>query len=445
MNDRCWLKQGLVFFFLAVFSGSILAFSSPNVLIFMLDDVGQSDVGAFGNAVVETPNIDKLAAGGMRFTNAFVTTSSCTPSRASVLTGQYPSAAGAAQLHAEVPENIVSLPRLLRNAGYYTASIGKWHLGEPFKQHFDTVIEPRDSSGAVDWLPTLAARPAGKPFFFWFASVDAHSPFDWQAPMQYQDPTELVLPPWATDDPFNRQMMAQYYNEIARADRNIGRVIDALASQGLLENTLVMVLSDNGAQIGGAKTTLYDEGIKTPLVMHFPRSIRVNGSNTQLVSTVDLMPTVLELAGIKAPPGLPGVSLLPTLENPQKAVRDYIYAERNRHGQEYFERAIRTQRFLYKRNYLGIRLCEPSMEHIPETRRPRGVVHEEFYDLYSDPLARQNLAGVIKSDSEFAQDINAARYRLSQMMQQMRQQPPPLLLEQCEPAPSPAGMIMPLF
>jgi N-sulfoglucosamine sulfohydrolase len=271
--------------------------TQPNIVVFLLDDVGQRDVGAFGNSVVRTPNIDQLAREGTRFTNAFLTTSSCSPSRASLLTGLYPTATGAPKLHDPLPASVTSLPQLLRKAGYYTASVGKWHLGEPFKTHFDRVVEPHEESGAADWLPELARRPKNKPFFFWLASKDAHAPYEaWHPPLLHHNPQTVPLSKRDDDNAFVREEMAGYYDEIARADRYIGLVIAALREESVLENTLVIVLSDNGSQFGGAKTTLYDDGIKTPLVMRFPRLIPAHIANQQLVSAVDLMPTLLALA-----------------------------------------------------------------------------------------------------------------------------------------------------
>ncbi|HQQ74391.1 MAG TPA: sulfatase, partial [Pseudomonadales bacterium] len=336
----------------------------PNIVIFLLDDVGQQDVGVFGNTVVQTPNIDRLAAEGMRFENAFLTTSSCSPSRASILTGLYPSNTGARNLDDPLPADKTSLPQLLRQAGYYTASVGKWHLGEPFKSHFDRVLEPRDESGAADWLPELARRPPDKPFFFWLASKDAHAPFDWHPPLRRQDPSRLIVPYYADDNAFTREFMVGYYGEIARADYQIGLVIDKLREQNLLDNTLIIVLSDNGSQLGGAKTTLYDEGLKTPLVMRLPAVIQAGVANEQLVSSIDLMPTILALAGLSPATDAPGVSLLPTLNDPSQVVRDYIYAERNKHGHPKFARVIRTKNYLYKRNYLDRKLCDPMADAI---------------------------------------------------------------------------------
>jgi N-sulfoglucosamine sulfohydrolase len=426
------MKSRLLVFMCAAIlaAGNILALpNQPNIIIFLLDDVGQRDIGVFGNPVVKTPNIDRLAAEGMRFDNAFLTTSSCSPSRASILTGLYPTATGAPNLHDPVPINKISLPQLLHQAGYYTASVGKWHLGDAFKSHFDRVVETREESGAADWLPELARRPKDKPFFFWLASKDAHDPYYWNPQLRRQDPSKVLVPPYAKDNAFTRQVMADYYDEIARADDNIGRVVDALREENLLDDTLIVVLSDNGSQIGGAKTTLYDEGLKTPLVMRLPTAIPIPAgvANQQLVSAVDLMPTILELAGLSHVQGAPGVSLLPTLKNPAQPVRGYIYAERNKHGSKNFERLLRTNQLFYKRNYFGRRLCDPYWDTVVDPERPRDSEYEEFYDLQRDPSARNNRV----SELEYRDDLNNARQKLSSIMAEVEQNSPPLIMEQC--------------
>ncbi len=406
--------------------------TQPNIVVFLLDDVGQRDVGAFGNSVVRTPNIDQLAREGTRFTNAFLTTSSCSPSRASLLTGLYPTATGAPKLHDPLPASVTSLPQLLRKAGYYTASVGKWHLGEPFKTHFDRVVEPHEESGAADWLPELARRPKNKPFFFWLASKDAHAPYEaWHPPLLHHNPQTVPLSKRDDDNAFVREEMAGYYDEIARADRYIGLVIAALREESVLENTLVIVLSDNGSQFGGAKTTLYDDGIKTPLVMRFPRLIPAHIANQQLVSAVDLMPTLLALVGLPAVPNTPGVSLLPTLHNSAVPVRDYIYAERNQHGAPLFERAVRTKNMLYKHNYQGARLCDPYWDAVWDPDALHDGVHEEFYDLTADPQAEKNL----RLHEQYQVPLAAARNIMNSIMAQTPQTPPPLILEARLPRP----------
>ncbi len=407
--------------------------TQPNIVVFLLDDVGQRDVGAFGNSVVRTPNIDQLAREGTRFTNAFLTTSSCSPSRASLLTGLYPTATGAPKLHDPLPASVTSLPQLLRKAGYYTASVGKWHLGEPFKTHFDRVVEPREESGAADWLPELARRPKNKPFFFWLASKDAHAPYEaWHPPLLHHNPQTVPLSKRDDDNAFVREEMAGYYDEIARADRYIGLVIAALREESVLENTLVIVLSDNGSQFGGAKTTLYDDGIKTPLVMRFPRLIPAHIANQQLVSAVDLMPTLLALAGLPTVPNTPGVSLLPTLRNPAVPVRDYIYAEKNQHGQPHFSRAVRTKSFLYKRNFRNRKLCDPNADMIFDPTPPRGTHFAELYDLKKDPGQSHNLL----QDIKYRESRMALRAIMKKIMAETPPQKiPPFVMEHCEKRP----------
>lgn len=404
----------------------------PNIVIFLLDDVGQSDVGAFGNAVVRTPNIDQLAREGTRFDNAFLTTSSCSPSRASLLTGLYPTATGAPKLDDPLPASVTSLPQQLRNAGYYTASVGKWHLGEPFKTHFDRVVEPRDESGAADWLPELARRPHNKPFFFWLASKDAHAPYEaWHPPLLHHNPQTIPLSKRDDDNHFVREGMAGYYDEIARADRNIGLVIESLRQEGVLDNTLVMVLSDNGSLFGGAKTTLYSEGIKTPLVLRLPTKVLPGIANQQLVSAVDIMPTVLALAGLPLVPNTPGVSLWPTLQDPTVPVRDYIYAESNQHGQPNFSRVVRTKAFSYHRNFLKRKLCDPYGDTVWESGLPRDARHAEFYDLQRDPAESANLL----DEADYKNQQAALQSILRNIMDKTPQALPPLIMEHCPPRP----------
>ncbi|HSC76680.1 MAG TPA: sulfatase-like hydrolase/transferase, partial [Pseudomonadales bacterium] len=264
---------------------------------------------------------------------------------------------------------------------------------------------------------------------FWFASKDAHDPYYWNPPLLRQDPSAVVVPSYAKNDAFTRQVMAGYYDEIARADDNIGRVVNVLREKKLLDNTLIIVLSDNGSQIGGAKTTLYDEGLKTPLVMRLPAIMPAGVVNQQLVSAVDLMPTILQLAGLSPVQGAPGISLFPTLKNPAQSVRSYIYAERNRHGSKNFERLLRSESFFYKRNIFSRRLCDPYWDTVFDPDRPRDSAYEEFYDLQRDHAERNNRV----SEREYRDNVNNARQMLSAIMAESEQNSPALILQQCPP------------
>lgn len=153
----------------------------PNVILIIADDVSWNDFGCYGNDVVKTPNIDLLAKEGLKFTNAFLTASSCSPSRCSIVSGKYPHSNGAAELHTPLPKDEIPFPLLLKENGYYTAQAGKWHMGPHVHRAFDLFTDgngyDNGDGGEDNWVPFLTERPKDKPFFFWFASLDAHRPW----------------------------------------------------------------------------------------------------------------------------------------------------------------------------------------------------------------------------------------------------------------------------
>ncbi|MEA2069567.1 MAG: sulfatase-like hydrolase/transferase, partial [Verrucomicrobiota bacterium] len=142
------------------------------MVIIIGDDISQGDFGCYWHPHIHTPNVDRMAKEGMRFDAAFLTASSCSPTRNSILAGRYPHNTGAQHLHSPTPDGTITLPLLLKQAGYYTATAGKWHLGPGVRAHFDR-IEPSTPSGAEMWVPILQERPKDRPFFMWFASYDA--------------------------------------------------------------------------------------------------------------------------------------------------------------------------------------------------------------------------------------------------------------------------------
>ncbi len=204
----------------------------PNVVLFIADDVSWNDIGCYGNREARTPAIDRLAATGLCFDEAYLTASSCSPSRSSIITGRYPHNNGrASELHEPIAAHLPWFPRLLRDAGYYTALVGKHHMtaeapapGEvPQPEPFDLVDKgnaPGNSGGHATWVDTVRRRPKEKPFFFWFASHDAHRGWDgdrdWDevAYGPKHDPTRLTLPAGLADTPATRQDLASYYNEV---------------------------------------------------------------------------------------------------------------------------------------------------------------------------------------------------------------------------------------
>ena len=216
----------------------------PNILVLIADDISRDDFGCYGHPVIRTPNIDSLAASGVRFTNAILTTSSSSPSRASILTGRYPHNTGACELHSPIGAEQVTVAGALKAAGYYTAQAGKWHFGDssaipagPVLHDFDRTgggsNDGGGPSGAERWVEYLRDRPADRPFFMWFASHDAHRGWDDDRSLERYSPENVVLPRFFVDDYPSREDFASYYYEVSRFDRFVGEVVAELRRQGV--------------------------------------------------------------------------------------------------------------------------------------------------------------------------------------------------------------------
>ncbi len=382
-----------------------------NVLLFIADDISYTDLGCYGSPTARTPNIDRLAAAGRRFDNAYLTASSCSPSRSSIITGRYPHNNGrASELHQPIAAHLPWFPRLLRDAGYYTALVGKNHMtsdkpetgDETQPPAFDLIDggkAPGNQGGHATWLQTLQSRPKDKPFFFWFASYDAHRGWDadadWieEAYGPKHDPASVVLPRFLSDDAQTRQDFASYHNEVTRFDHFIGLVVEGLKEQGELDNTLILVMADNGAPFPRAKTRLHDSGMKTPFVAHWPKGIVSAGTPSEsLISAIDIAPTVLELAGVAPSPTMQGVSFTAVFANPSERVRQHVFSEHNWHDYEAHGRSVRSDGFLLIRNnrpqfaWQGPADSVASVSHQQlRARRDAGTLTPEQADVFLAP------------------------------------------------------------
>jgi arylsulfatase A-like enzyme len=399
----------------------------PNFVVFIADDQGENDLSCYGHPVLRTPNIDRLAADGMRFDRAFLTISSCSPTRCSFLTGRYPHSTGAEDLHQPLPADQKTLARYLRQAGYHAMSVGKWHLGDAERANWDRVVECAGSETADEALKLLESRPRDKPFFFWVATKDPHRPFDDDAIPKPHDPGKVVVPPYLPDHPLIRKEIAQYYDEITRFDDHVGQIRAALEQQGVLDRTFVVYLSDNGMPFPRAKTTLYDSGIHTPLLVRYPPLVKPGTVQKGLASTIDVAVTILELAHVDERT-MQGRSLLPMLEDPAAPGREAIFAEANWHDFEKFTRAVRTERYLLVRNYYWDQPLWNSVDSINSiTWKGVKEVHkagrltpaqsflfveprpfEELYDLQSDPYSLRNVV----DQPEYREELYRLRTRL---------------------------------
>ncbi|HUX55329.1 MAG TPA: sulfatase [Bacteroidales bacterium] len=417
------LKNNLIIFVggSLLFCSSLKASEKPNFVFIIADDVSWNDIGCYGNNQVKTPNIDRLAREGLLFTNAFLTASSCSPSRCSIISGKYPHSNGAAELHTPLPENEIPFPLLLKGKNYYTAHAGKWHMGPAVHRAFDRYTDnngyDNGDGGENNWIRFLKERPKEKPFFFWLASYDAHRPWGADTFKITHDPSKMNLPPYFADTPETRQDLASYYNEIARFDFYVGKVREELENQGVLENTVIIIMADNGRPFPRCKTRVYDSGMKTPFIVYWPEGIRSKGTQTEsLINSIDIAPTILELAGIIPPDQYQGNSFIPILKNPSSEIWTTIFSEHNWHDYEAHERMIRTKDFLYVLNARpNLANCGPAdsksspTQHSLNQVRNAGLLSpaqadvfivprpaEELFDVRNDPEQLLNLASMLE-------------------------------------------------
>ena len=412
------------------------AVKKPNIIFIIGDDVGWNDLGCYGNRGIKTPNLDQLSRDGLLFGNAYLTTSSCSPSRCSIITGRYPHNTGAAELHSPLPANQILFPEILKAHGYYTAQAGKWHFGHtagkrnndttglgPAVRAFDRFsVSWKDNGdgGENKWLQFLRERPKDKPFFMWFASYDSHRPWGADTFKITNTPGKVWVPAFLYDGKMTRRDLTSYYNEITRLDYYVGQVMKELKKQGIEDNTLLIFTSDNGRPFPRCKTRMYDSGIKTPLLIRWPGHIAAGSMTDAMVSIIDLAPTLLEAAGIQPGPTFQGHSFFTLFSHPENHFRHYTFSEHNWHDYEACERQVRTKDFLYlinKRPQFDAwgpadAVRSPSMKELYQAwldgktdtlqedvfRKPRP--EEELYDCVNDPFQFYDLADDPRFDKQ---------------------------------------------
>jgi arylsulfatase A-like enzyme len=366
-------------------------------------------LGCYGYENVPSSNLDGLAAEGVRFTRHFCTAPYCSPSRGSIVSGQYPHVnglMGLVNLGWDWREEAPTLAKLLGAAGYDTHLFGFQH--EAGNDHidrlgFDTVSDRSLSHKCRVVTPLveefLAARPkdADSPFYARVGFSEVHHSFRDYAP---EDPAKVSLPIWVDETPGAREDFAEYDGAIREMDEAVGRILAALDAAGLSENTLVIFTTDHGSPFPRGKATLYDAGINTALLLRWPAG-GISGGRAfdEMLSNVDLFPTVLEICGAEAPGGIQGRSFLPLLRGGGYQPREWIFAEKNTTNTD-AKRCVRTAGFKYIRNYdPGPALMLSTDLEISFTRRDMDNAHlaprpeVELYDLEADPRERENLAG----------------------------------------------------
>jgi N-sulfoglucosamine sulfohydrolase len=406
-----------------------------NVLLYVVDDLGTDDAGCYGHPVVKTPGLDALAAAGTRFTHAFCTTASCSASRSVILTGLQNHANGQyghehAFHHFRTFPRVKSLPVLLGEAGYRTASAGKFHVAPEEVYRFQRYIRGPSPEQMADNCRELLTEESDRPFFLYFCTTESHRPFRREGSDEF-DPADVVVPPYLPDTPECRRELAQYYGSVQRMDRGLVRLVELLKATGHWDDTLVIFISDNGIAFPGAKTTVYEPGIRLPCVIRLPGAEKQGAVSDAMISWVDLTPTILDYAGAKLPPGytMHGRSFLPVLEGKAKPGQwDEIYASHTFHEitMYYPMRVVRTRNLKLILN-LAHPLPYPFASDLHASATWQGVLRRgderygprtveayihrprwELYDLENDPWESTNLA----DDPQYADALGELQAKL---------------------------------
>jgi N-sulfoglucosamine sulfohydrolase len=420
-----------------------------NVLLIVADDLGM-DLGCYGNQAIRTPNLDALAKKGIRFSKAYATVSSCSPSRASILTGMFTHQNGQYGLqHAAHNQQaypwVQGLPNLLRAAGYWTGLIGKFHVGPASSFDFNSVMIKglagnRDVAAMAKQAREFITKAEKRPFFLYYAFGDPHragkgfgnEPYAKSPAEVNYDPDKVIVPYHLPDNAEVRRELAEYYQSVSRMDRGVGMLLDVLRETGQLDDTIIIFISDNGIPFPGAKTTLYNSGIHLPLILSVPTSPTKgegNRTNNNLVSYVDLVPTILDWTKAKGPSyKLPGRSLLPILDQESAKGFDAVFASHQFHEitMYYPMRAVVTAKHKYIVN-LAHELEYPQASDLWGSTSWQGIrkrgdkmmgqrsvttfLHrprEELYDLSTDPNELRNLAAM----PEHAATLTELRQRM---------------------------------
>jgi len=348
-----------VFLAVCLFVCSAVASTRPNVLLIVSEDNG-AELGCYGTPHVRTPNLDLLAQQGCRFANAYVTHAVCSASRASFLTGLYPfqnGHIGLATHRYAMYRNWANIPSVLKDHGYRTGMIGKLHVNpEPaFPLDFRAITGSGFNDRPMRKYGDAAAEffnSSDEPFFLSINYPDAHFPLLKQ---QYGLPKELLtgddltapLPFIGVDSPRLRQGTADYYNCLMRLDAGIGMLLAELEKAGKANNTLVIYIGDHGAQFSRGKATCYEGGLRIPMILWWPGQVKPGTVRDELVSTIDILPTIIQAVRLPRRESLPGRSLLPLAEGRDLAWREYLFAERTAyHAASFFpQRTIRNERY----------------------------------------------------------------------------------------------------
>ncbi len=409
------------------------AAARPNVLWISCEDISP-DLGCYGDTYATTPNLDKLAAQGCRFTRAYASFPVCAPSRSAIITGVQPGTLGAMHMRTSTkkyeavpPPEVKCFTESLRAAGYYCSNHTKtdYQFAAPFTA-WDAL--------QGDWRNP--DRKPGQPFFSVINIQTTHESSCWKIEDVKHDPAQAPLPPFYPDTPVVRRGVARYYDQVQKMDNEVGAILRKLKEDGLADTTIVFFWSDHGRGLPRYKRWPYETGLRVPLIVRGPGKLKPDSVNDELVCLTDLAPTVLSLAGLNPPPQMQGRVLFGDRKGREP---QYVFGGRNRMDvlDDIFIRTCRDKRFRYIRNFTpNIPSAQkiPYMERSPVLQEWRRLnaegkligaqklwfqqpqPNEELYDTEADPFEVSNLSG----KAEYGDTLKRMSAALKQWMESTR-------------------------
>lgn len=392
----------------------------PNVFFIIADDMTWSDAGCYGNPDVKTPNIDKLAAEGMRFSRCFTATAMCAPSRQQLYTGLYPVKNGAYPNHSRVKPGTKSLAHYLKDLGYRVGIAGKKHYGPPESYPFATVAAKADDYAAIE---KFIKRNETQPYCLVVAYKQPHLPWN-KGTVQDYDPKKLTLLPYMVDTTETRNGLAKYYAEITYLDAQIAKCMELVDQSGTRNNTMFVFTSEQGSAFCHCKWTLYDSGIRTAFIARWPKRIRAGSVTDAMVQYIDVTPTLIELAGGQLIHGLDGFSFSPVLLGQKDSHRDVTYGVHTTRGIHsgsdcYPVRSIRTARHKYIMN----------LNHKVEfsnniTKRDTGSFWKSWVEkAKTDPDAAKKVEMYVRRPAEELYDLEKDHYEINNLAGEPKYRP----------------------
>ncbi|NWK57574.1 sulfatase [Verrucomicrobiaceae bacterium N1E253] len=412
-------------------SGLAQSEQRPHIILFISDDHGWNDSGAYGDGYIKTPSINQLAAEGMKLTHAYAATPLCSPSRCVIQTGLMPHRNGGHKFGTPIQSGIMTMPEYFKKAGYYTAHFGKFHHNP--RKRFPYQHIRKDETAAASFLMNYKRK---QPLFLVVCSHPPHTPW---VKNEIYDPSKIKLPPNFVDTPETREDRARYYSDVTLMDQMLGSVINVVDQKGWKDETLLIYTTDQGSNWPFSKWCVYDGGLRVPLIARWPGEIDPGSIAGGMVSLADLLPTCLNAAGEEIPAGIDGKSFLPMLRGQRTSHREGVFGTHtgNDNGGPGIAnacpaRTLRTEHFRYIVNLspetpftTHITGCKSGPHYLPHwdswlkkaekdphaaqlVRRYLKRPQEELYDYRKDPFELNNLA----SHPEYAHVMKSMRVQL---------------------------------